>query len=197
MKVIRKIRSAANRYINYIQIKRNNVEVEKNVKIYGKIQINNFGTCKIAGEVTIRSDFKSNVVGGYPCTKIYVDPGACLEINEKTGISNSVLYAANKITIGKNVNIGAGCLITDSDSHSIHFANRCLQEKDNDICTSPVTISDGAFIGANSIILKGVVIGERAVIGAGSVVTKSVPNDEIWGGNPAKFIKKIQEGQTH
>ena len=47
------------------------------------------------------------------------------------------------------------------------------------------------FIGANSIILKGVTIGERSIIGAGSVVTKNIPDDEIWAGNPAKFIRKI------
>lgn len=35
-------------------------------------------------------------------------------------------------------------------------------------------------------------IGERSIIAAGSVVVKDVPPDEVWGGNPAKFIKKIE-----
>ena len=39
-------------------------------------------------------------------------------------------------------------------------------------------------------ILKGVHIGDGAIIAAGSVATKYIPNNEIWGGNPAKFIKK-------
>ena len=55
----------------------------------------------------------------------------------------------------------------------------------------PVAICDNAFIGAKSIILKGVTIGENSVIGAGSVVTKSVPANQIWAGNPAKFIREI------
>ena len=55
----------------------------------------------------------------------------------------------------------------------------------------PVIIKDGAFIGTDCIILKGVTIGEKSVIGAGSVVTKSVPDGEIWAGNPAKFIRKV------
>ena len=57
--------------------------------------------------------------------------------------------------------------------------------------TSPITISDNVFIGTSCIICKGVSIGENAVIGAGSIVTKNIPANEIWAGNPAKFIRKI------
>jgi acetyltransferase-like isoleucine patch superfamily enzyme len=37
--------------------------------------------------------------------------------------------------------------------------------------------------------MKGVHIGDGAIIAAGSVVTKDVPPYEIWGGNPARFLK--------
>lgn len=57
--------------------------------------------------------------------------------------------------------------------------------------TSPVVIKDGAFIGAHCIILKGVTIGENSIVGAGSVVTKSIPDGEIWAGNPVKFIRRV------
>lgn len=39
---------------------------------------------------------------------------------------------------------------------------------------------------------KGVPIGENSIIGTGSVVTKSVPDNQIWAGNPAKFIRNIK-----
>ena len=55
----------------------------------------------------------------------------------------------------------------------------------------PIIVGDDVFVGANSIILKGVIIGARVIIGAGSVVTKNIPSDEIWAGNPAKFIRKV------
>lgn len=55
-----------------------------------------------------------------------------------------------------------------------------------------VVIKDGAFIGAHTIVLKGVTIGERSIVGAGSVVSRSIPDYEIWAGNPAKFIKKVE-----
>ena len=155
--------------------------------------ITNMGNVTIHKDVVIRSRFASNVVGGYPCTKIYVDSGAEVIIGEHSGISNTVIYSASKIEIGEYVNIGAGCLITDSDSHSIQFYHRCIEAYDSDVKTAPIKIKKGAFIGANSIILKGVEIGENSVIGAGSVVTQNVPDKEIWAGNPARFISYIKE----
>lgn len=54
-------------------------------------------------------------------------------------------------------------------------------------------VCSGASIGAGSTILPGIIIGEKAMIGAGSVVTKDVPAGELWVGNPAHFLKKIEE----
>ncbi len=53
----------------------------------------------------------------------------------------------------------------------------------------PIVIGKGAWLGAASIVLKGITIGEGAIIGAGSVVTKDIPPNQIWAGNPARFIK--------
>ncbi|RTZ00895.1 antibiotic acetyltransferase [Flavobacterium sp. RSP49] len=51
-------------------------------------------------------------------------------------------------------------------------------------------IGDHVWLAANCIVLQGVTIGKHAVIVAGAVVTKDVPDGEIWGGIPAKFLKK-------
>ena len=48
-------------------------------------------------------------------------------------------------------------------------------------------------MGTHTIILKGVTVGAKSIIGAGSVVTKSIPDGEIWAGNPAHFIRKIDD----
>lgn len=55
-----------------------------------------------------------------------------------------------------------------------------------------VKIGNNVFVGAHSIICKSVTIGDDVVIAAGSVVTKDIPSGEIWGGVPAKFIKKVK-----
>ncbi len=54
-----------------------------------------------------------------------------------------------------------------------------------------VQIKTGAWIGGNVTILKGVVVGENSVIGSGSIVTRNVSPNQIWAGNPAKFIRTI------
>lgn len=55
-------------------------------------------------------------------------------------------------------------------------------------------LGEGAFVGGNSIILNHVKVGEWSIIGAGSVVTKDVPPFEVWVGNPAKFLRKNEDG---
>ena len=51
-------------------------------------------------------------------------------------------------------------------------------------------IGNDVWIGYESIIMPGVKIADGAVIASRSVVTKDVGPYEIWGGNPAKLIKK-------
>jgi acetyltransferase-like isoleucine patch superfamily enzyme len=85
--------------------------------------------------------------------------------------------------------IGGGVTIVDTDFHSLnpqhwHTAADLLNMK-----RIPVVINDNVFIGMNTIILKGVVIGSNTVIAAGSVIIKSIPDNQIWGGNPAQFIR--------
>ena len=87
--------------------------------------------------------------------------------------------------------IGSGCLITDTDSHPLHWKDR-LEERNELTKQAPITIEDDAFIGARSIILKGVTIGKGAVVGAGSVVSKDVPPFAVVCGNPAKIVKTLE-----
>jgi acetyltransferase-like isoleucine patch superfamily enzyme len=52
-----------------------------------------------------------------------------------------------------------------------------------------IIIGKNCFIGAGAIVRYGVIIGDEAVIAAGSVVVKNVPPGQIYGGNPASFIR--------
>jgi chloramphenicol O-acetyltransferase type B len=51
-------------------------------------------------------------------------------------------------------------------------------------------VGNDVWIGVEALILPGIKIADGAVIGARSVVTKDIGPYEIWGGNPAKLIRK-------
>lgn len=126
---------------------------------------------------------------GHPVVIRLLNGQAKLTIGDNVGISGGGICVQTEVRIGNGVQLGAGAFITDTDFHPLALgANRRSHEN---ALTAPVVIDDNVFIGMNSIILKGVHIGQNSIVGAGSVVAKSIPPNEVWAGNPAKFIKKL------
>ena len=128
-------------------------------------------------------------------------------IGDNTGIGAFVEIQKNA-KVGKNVKISThsficeGAKIEDSVfiGHNVTFINdkypRAVNKKGNlqtekDWKVVPILVKKGASIGSSATILCGITIGENAIVGAGSVVTKNIPPQEIWAGNPARFIRKI------
>ena len=179
---------------NRLMLRRYKAEYTTFPRIFGRILVADFtpggvgGTLRFGRDVVINSGVTANPVGGIRTVLIFKAPGAVIELDDRAGGSNVVLGAYEHIYIGKDVNLGAGCKILDNDFHSLDLEERIA---DVNIGHAPVRIEDGAFIGTNAIIMKGVTVGERSVIAAGAIVVKSVPPGEIWGGNPAKFIRKL------
>ena len=149
------------------------------------------GTFSIGKNFAMNNGIKGNPIGCYERCTFFVDRGAVLTIGDNVGMSQAALICHKSITIGNNVKIGGGVCIYDTDFHSLDPVIRRSSEDLKNRAEKPVVIGNDVFIGAKSIILKGVTIGENSVIGAGSVVTKSVPANQIWAGNPAKFIRNI------
>lgn len=176
--------------INFFRLQLNSVAYSSFPNIVGIVKILNRGNITIGKKINIISSLTINPVGGANITAIYCSSGASINIGNNVGISNSIIFARKFIKIEDDVMIGGNCQIYDSDFHSIDFMNR-KKILDTGIIHAGVTIKRGAFIGTSSILLKGVEIGEESVVAAGSIVTKSIPSKEIWGGNPAKYIKKI------
>lgn len=56
-----------------------------------------------------------------------------------------------------------------------------------------VEIGKRAYVGVNSVILPGVQIGAGAIVGANSLVNRDIPEKEVWGGIPVKYICTIDE----
>lgn len=155
------------------------------------IMIARGGKCKIGKNFVMNNGIKGNPIGCYQKCTIFVDREAVLTIGNNVGISQTALICTKKITIEDYVKIGGGVCIYDTDFHSLNPDIRKSTEDLKNRQQKEVLIKENAFIGAHSIILKGVTIGKNSIVGAGSVVTKSIPDNEIWAGNPAKFIKEI------
>lgn len=139
------------------------------------------------------------------------------EIGEGSFIENSFLYG--NIVIGKYVSIsGPGTVIKslaneiEIKSHSSIGQNVCIVDFNhpiNKISTSfiqykffdkdftndigskgKILIEEDVWIGSNVVITSGVTIGRGSIIAANSFVNKNIPKYSIYGGSPAKFIKK-------
>ncbi len=95
-------------------------------------------------------------------------------------------------TIGRFCSLGPGCKIGLEEHDIENFSTHPSTYDAPSFVKSHgrAFIEDHVWLGANVIVRQGVRIGEHAVVGAGSVVTKNIPPGEIWGGVPAKFIKK-------
>ena len=111
-------------------------------------------------------------------------------------------FIENEAVIGNNVTIKNGVQIWDGITleanvcvgANVSFTNdRYPHAKNAEWKLEPTLVKRGASIGAGSTILCGVTIGENSMIGIGSVVTHDVPAGEVWVGNPAKFLKKVEE----
>lgn len=189
-KLIFLIFSIHNVVYNFLLLKYKKIIYDSYPIINGRLFIRGQGKIIFGKEVVFNSSSNANPIGGDVRMVLRVSPKALLEIGDYSGISNSAIICHEKISIGKYVKIGGSVKIYDTDFHNLNWLSR-LQKGLDIPNTKPITIGDYVFIGANTIILKGVSIGEKSIVGAGSVVTKSIPDNQIWGGNPAKFIKNI------
>lgn len=106
-----------------------------------------------------------------------------LEISNNVAIGWFVsLDARGGIKIDHDTNISSNTTFI-TGSHDIDDPKFAASFK-------PITIGHHCWIGTGAMVLQGVNIGNGAVVAAGAVVTKDIPANEVWGGVPARFIRK-------
>ena len=101
-------------------------------------------------------------------SRISAAKGGYVEIGDNVRMNNNCRIACREhIVIEEGVEFGPGVLVYDHD-HDFRAKGGI---KSGEYKKSPVVIKKNAWIGANTIILRGTEIGENCVIGAGSVLS--------------------------
>ncbi len=85
------------------------------------------------------------------------------------------------VRIGSNVCLSQGAYLCTG--------NHNWSDPSFGLMIAPIQLNDGSWAGAKCILTPGCVLGEGAVAAAGAVVTGSVPDYQIYAGNPAAFVK--------
>jgi len=107
-----------------------------------------------------------------------------------------------KLTIGDYVWLGEECWLLNLDKIVIG-SNVCISQRaflctgshnykspTFDLIVKPITVEDGAWLGAGCWIGPGVTVGSHAVLTAGSVATKNLDPWGIYQGNPAVLVRQ-------
>ena len=165
------------------------VFIDANVVIEGKVELGDrvqvgpncvLRDCRIENDVRVQSHCvieeatvgRGSIIGPFARLR----PGAALAAEVHIGnfveVKNSSMAMGSKAnhlayvgdaTVGARVNIGAGTIIANYDGANKHHT----------------TIGDDAHTGSNSVLVAPITVGEGATIGAGSTVTRSVPAGKL------------------
>ncbi|KAJ4887540.1 Gamma carbonic anhydrase 3 [Raphanus sativus] len=135
----------------------------------------------------------------------FVAPSASLIGNVHLGPASSIWYGcvlrgdANTITVGAGTNI--------QDNSLVHVAKSNLNGKvlptligdyvtiGNSAVLHGCTLEDESYIGASATVLDGAHVEKHAIVESGALVRQNtrIPSGEVWGGNPARFLRKVTE----
>ncbi|MCD7714482.1 MAG: gamma carbonic anhydrase family protein [Prevotella sp.] len=115
----------------------------------------------------------------------------------------SVWYSAvirgdvNKIRIGNRVSIQDGCCLHTSGGEAFIGIGSNVTVGHN-ATLHGCKIGDGVLIGMGATVLDNAVIDSGSIVAAGALVLGKthIPSGELWGGVPAKFIKKLTPEMT-
>ncbi|XP_044475765.1 gamma carbonic anhydrase 1, mitochondrial-like [Mangifera indica] len=135
----------------------------------------------------------------------FVAPSASIIGHVQVGRGSSIWYGCvlrgdvNSVIVGSGTNI--------QDNSLVHVAKSNLNGKvlpttiGNNVTVGHsavlhgCTVEDEAFVGTGATLLDGVVVEKHGMVAAGSLVRQNtrIPSGEVWGGNPAKFLRKLTD----
>ncbi|XP_019154728.1 PREDICTED: gamma carbonic anhydrase 1, mitochondrial-like [Ipomoea nil] len=135
----------------------------------------------------------------------FVAPSASIIGDVQVGRHSSIWYGCvlrgdvNSVSIGTGTNIQDNSLVHVAKSNLTGKVLPTIIGNNVTVGHSAVlhgcTVEDEAFVGMGATLLDGVVVEKNAMIAAGALVRQNtrIPCGEVWGGNPAKFLRKLTE----
>ncbi|CAI9757954.1 unnamed protein product [Fraxinus pennsylvanica] len=135
----------------------------------------------------------------------FIAPSASITGDVQVGRGSSIWYGCvvrgdvNSVIIGSGTNL--------QDNSLVHVAKSNLSGKvlptiigdhvtvGHSAVIHGCTVEDEAFVGMGATLLDGVVVEKHAMVAAGALVRQNtrIPCGEVWGGNPAKFLRKLTD----
>ena len=119
--------------------------------------------------------------------KCYIKNPQNIKLGKNVSINDGAyLNGLGGIEIGDNVSISAAAIIVSTSLNPDDLVSRRHVNK-------IIKIGSNVQVGTGAIILAGVEIGSNVMIGAGAVVTKDVESNSIVVGNPARFLRRLND----
>lgn len=167
-------------YVKYLRLSKS-VELAKNVYIDY--------SCEIEQKNNISIGHNSIL---YKHTTLYKNLAGSFKLGDHSHIApyGYFLLADHNISIGDNVAIAKNCAFFCS-TNSIPSESTTLYKDSYE--EGDIEVGSNVFMGANCVVLPHTVIEDDVVIAANSTVKGHLEKGYLYGGNPAKKIKKVFE----
>ncbi|MFN8397399.1 MAG: WcaF family extracellular polysaccharide biosynthesis acetyltransferase [Bacteroidia bacterium] len=106
-----------------------------------------------------------------------------LEVGDHCWIGEAVwIENQGKVTIGSNCCLSQGVVMMTG--------NHNYKKVTFDLIVKPITLEDGVWLGAGSMVTQGVTCRSHSVLGVSSVASSDLEPYTIYGGNPCQVIRK-------
>jgi acetyltransferase-like isoleucine patch superfamily enzyme len=110
-----------------------------------------------------------------------------LVVGRGSFLNTDVTIGANAdVVLGERVHLGPGVSLLPT----IHEIGP-HEQRAGATAGAPIRIGDGSWLGAGVTVLGGVTVGEGCVVAAGAVVRTDTEPDTVYGGVPARLIRRL------
>lgn len=130
---------------------------------------------------------------------VFVAPNATIIRKVKIGAGSRIWFNTvlrgdvEAITIGERSNLQDGTIVhVTGGKYETHIGNDV--SIGHKALIHGATLEDSCFIGMSATVMDIVIVETAAMVAAGALVTpgKRVKSGELWGGNPARMMRKLK-----